>query len=210
MNGHLPGGHLPNGCWAEIFATRSEAPRPCLFLDRDGVVIVDKHHLSDPAGVEIIPPTVEAIAFANRIGWAVGLVTNQSGIGQGLFGWEDFGAVQKRLADELAARGAHLDFVCACPFHPEAAEPYRHVAHPWRKPGPGMIEHASARLNLDKRRSIIVGDRQSDLDAGIAAGLAGGILLSSGTYRQRIVAPLPEILPGLVPVIEALHSGLRQ
>jgi D-glycero-D-manno-heptose 1,7-bisphosphate phosphatase len=198
-------GLLPNGCWAETLGTVGREPRPCMFLDRDGVVILDKHHLSDPAGVEIIVPTVEAIAFANRIGWAVGLVTNQSGIGQGFFGWADFHAVQARLAEELATFGARLDFTCACPFHADAVEPYRSTAHPWRKPAPGMIDHAAGMLNLDKARSFIVGDRQSDLDAGAAAGLAGGVLLNQSTYRQRFIAGLPEQLPALTPIIDAMH-----
>jgi D-glycero-D-manno-heptose 1,7-bisphosphate phosphatase len=203
-------GLLPNGCWAELHGERSQEPRPCLFLDRDGVVIVDKHHLRDPEGVEIIAPTAEAIAFANRIGWAVGLVTNQSGIGQGFFVWEDFHAVQARLVELLAGFGARLDFTCACPFHPQAAEPYRSEAHPWRKPAPGMIDHAATALNLDKTRSIIVGDRQSDLDAGVAAGLAGGIHFSGSAYHQTLIPALPEALPNLSPVVDALHRASHE
>jgi len=200
---------VPEGCWAEFSAPRQETARPCLFLDRDGVVIVDRHHLSDPAGVELIVPTVEAIAFANRTGWAVGLVTNQSGIGRGLFRWSDFHAVQARLAQLIAAYGARLDFVCACPFHPDAADPYRHLGHPWRKPEPGMIIHATAMLNLDPSRSFIVGDRGSDLEAGAAAGLSGGVLVRGASYRQHLVATLPEDLPSLTPLMEAMRRRDR-
>jgi D-glycero-D-manno-heptose 1,7-bisphosphate phosphatase len=193
--------NLPDGCWAEFFAQRSAEPRPTLFLDRDGVVIVHEHHLKDPGRVALIEPTVEAIVWANRQHWLVGLVTNQSGIGQGYFAWEDFHAVQARMVALLAARSARLDFVCACPHHPAGQDRYRHPAHPWRKPNPGMIRYAVEELYLDLSRSVIVGDNESDINAGRGAPLRHCIRVEDGHYR---LLPDGENHSHLVPILEKL------
>lgn len=170
---------LDNGCWAEIRGSRAVSQRPCLFLDRDGVVIVDRHYLHDPAGVELMPGAAALIAAANRSGWLVGLVTNQSGIARGYFDWHAFAAVQERLEAELLAAGAALDFVCACPHHESGHAPYDVADHPWRKPNPGMLLHAAGALGADMDRSIMVGDRASDLAAGAAAGVGRCVLLAA-------------------------------
>jgi D-glycero-D-manno-heptose 1,7-bisphosphate phosphatase len=170
---------LANGCWAEIRGGRQAAPRPCLFLDRDGVVIVDRHYLHDPAGVELIAGAAALVGAANRSGWLVGLVTNQSGIGRGYFDWQAFAAVQRRLEAELSAAGASLDFVCACPHLGGGIAPFDVDDHPWRKPNPGMLLHAADALGADMDHSIMVGDRASDLAAGAAAGVGRRLLFAA-------------------------------
>jgi len=154
--------------------------RPALFLDRDGVIVEDVGYLHRPGDVRLVPGAAEVIAAANRLGVPVITVTNQSGIGRGLYGWAEFAETEARITADLAARGAHLDMVVACPFHADGAPPYRHPAHPCRKPQPGMILRAGARLGLDLARSWIVGDRAADLAAGRAAGLAGGLHVLTG------------------------------
>lgn len=184
--------HLaPNGCWAEFRATRTDMARPCLFLDRDGVVILDRHHLADPAGVELIAPTIRAMAWARAQGWLMGLVTNQSGIGRGYFGWQDFAAVQARLDELLAAEGLALDFICACPYQQDARPPYGHPDHPWRKPNPGMLLHATDMLGIDPARSAMVGDRQSDIEAGRGAGVSLLVFRDAEGRFARIGADAP-------------------
>jgi D-glycero-D-manno-heptose 1,7-bisphosphate phosphatase len=182
---------LANHCWADIAGSRGEMPRPCLFLDRDGVVIVDKHHLKDPDGVEIIRATLAGMHRARELGFLIGLVTNQSGIGQGIFRVEDFIAVQARIVSELAREGLAFDFVCACPFHPEAKPPFQAERHAWRKPEPGMLLYACEALNIDMSRSLIVGDQTTDLEAGEKAGLKTRVLLPNGEsfYRPDGDAP---------------------
>jgi D-glycero-D-manno-heptose 1,7-bisphosphate phosphatase len=198
---------LDNHCWAEFFSPRSAEPRPCLFLDRDGVVIIDKHHLADPAGVELLHETALAVRHANHLGWAVGIVTNQSGIGQEFFSWNDFRAVQDRMIFLLAEHGARLDFVCACPFHAEGKRPYQAADHAWRKPRPGMLNHAIGALNLDPGRSLMVGDRESDLEAGRAAGVQRSVLVKNGFYWPEPIFAGAACLPGLVPIIDAMHEA---
>ncbi len=178
-----------DGVWCQASAGAVEAAaaaagsRPALFLDRDGVIVEDVGYLHRPGDVRLIAGAAEVIAAANRAAVPVVAVTNQSGIGRGLYGWAEFAATEARIAADLAAHDARLDMVVACPFHPEGIPPYRHPAHPCRKPQPGMILRAATRLGLDLGRSWIVGDRATDLAAGCAAGLAGGLHVLTG-YGQ--------------------------
>ena len=173
-----------DGLWCQVLAIREDAsaarPRPALFLDRDGVIVDEVEYLHRPDNVRLVPGAAAVIAAANRAGVPVVAVTNQSGIGRGLYGWREFAATEARIGDELAAHGARLDMVLACPYHAEGKLPYRHPAHPCRKPRPGMLVRAAARLHLDLAHSWIVGDRAADLEAGRAAGLAGGVHVLTG------------------------------
>jgi len=172
------------GCWTDYRSPREEMSRPCLFLDRDGVVVEDTGYVHRVEDLRLIPATLDAIARANRAGWLVGLVTNQSGIGRGYYDWDAFEAVQADIDRALAQRGGRLDFVLACPFHADAALPkYHHPAHPWRKPEPGMLRHAAERLAMDLGRSAMVGDRMPDLEAGAAAGIRHLILIGDAPPR---------------------------
>ncbi len=170
-----------DGNWLQLLGpARGEAVRPALFLDRDGVVVEETNYLCRAEDVAIIAGAAATIARANAAGWFVAIVANQSGIGRGYYDWTAFAAVQERLLGEIHAAGARIDLVAACPFHPEARPPYRHADHPWRKPRPGMLLEAARRLPIDLQRSWIVGDRASDMAAGRAAGLAGGLHVRSG------------------------------
>ena len=209
-----------DGIWCQLPGPEmavSWRGRPALFLDRDGVLVVEVGYLHRPEEVRLIPGAAALIAAANRAGLAAVLVTNQAGIGRGTYGWAEFQATQEKILADLAAGGAALDMVLACPFHPEAEPPYRHPAHPCRKPRPGMILRAAERLGLDLADSWIVGDRASDLAAGRAAGLAGGAHVLTGhgaaerdaalavaTGRFRVVsaesaAEVPALLPRFSP-----------
>jgi D-glycero-D-manno-heptose 1,7-bisphosphate phosphatase len=154
--------------------------RPALILDRDGVIVEEVGYLHRPGDVRLVPGAVDVIATANRADVPVVVVTNQSGIGRGHYGWADFMGTQACITAALRDRGARLDMVVACPFHADGVPPYKHKAHPCRKPQPGMILRAGERLGLDLARSWIVGDRATDMAAGRAAGLAGGLHVLTG------------------------------
>ncbi len=176
-----------DGIWSEVLDSgraASLAGRPALFVDRDGVLVEEVNFLTRPEDLRLHEGGAELIAAAAAAALAVVVVTNQSGIGRGYLSWQDFAAVQRRLIAELKARGAGLDMVLACPFHPQAEPPYRSADHPDRKPNPGMLLRAGRRLGIDLGASWILGDRASDLAAGKAAGLAGGCLLGTG-YGAR-------------------------
>lgn len=169
-----------DGCWAEFRIGRRDAEgRPCCFLDRDGVVIEDTGYPHRAEEVRLYPEVLEVVRAANERGMVVGLVTNQSGIGRGMFGWAGFEAVQDVIETALAARGARLDFVLACPHHPEARlEHYRCPRHPWRKPEPGMMAAVAETLAVDLGASLMIGDSATDMDAAASAGIPHRILVA--------------------------------
>jgi len=171
-----------DGIWFEVKQSPpdSTSGRAALFLDRDGIVVDEVHYLHKPADVKLIDGAAAVIATANRAGIPVILITNQAGIGRGYYGWPEFAATQAEICARLRAEDAELDAVVACPFHADAQPPYRHPNHPCRKPGPGMLLMAADALNLDLKRSWVVGDQASDLRAGRAAGLPGGLHVLTG------------------------------
>jgi D-glycero-D-manno-heptose 1,7-bisphosphate phosphatase len=166
------------GLWREICAA-DFVDRAALFLDRDGVIIEDTRYLGRPENLRLLPGAGEAVARCNRLEIPVVLVSNQSGIARGYYDWAAFQAVQAALAAALAKSGARLDAIFACAHHAIGRPPLNVADHPWRKPNPGMLVAAGERMKLDLSRSWIVGDRASDLAAGRAAQLAGGVLLSA-------------------------------
>ena len=167
------------GVWCEV---RDGAARggPALFLDRDGVVVEETDYLSRAEDVAILPGAADVIAAANRRGVPVVLVTNQSGIGRGYFGWSEFAAVQHAIASTLEAQGARLDAVYACPHHESGRGAFAVAHHPARKPNPGMLLRAAADLDLNLRKSWMVGDKTIDIEAAKRAGLAGAMHVLTG------------------------------
>ena len=174
------GAKLVNGVFHQINRSDITNLRPVLFLDRDGCIVVETNYLHKVEEVQLINGAARVIAQANSLNIAVVVVTNQAGIGRGYFTWEDFFEVQQEINSQLATAGAHFDGVFACPFHKKGKQPYQHPNHPARKPNTGMLDAAAMSLNLDLSRSWIVGDRASDLGAGLNARLAGGIHVASG------------------------------
>lgn len=158
--------------------------RPAIFLDRDGCVIELGDYLHKPSDVRLIDGAAQTIGEWNRRGIPVVIVTNQSGIGRGYYDWDAFIETQTEVDRQLAAGGAQVDAVVACPFHADALPPHRHPNHPARKPNPGMLNLAADRLRLDLAKSWIVGDSLSDMLLVASAGLIGGIHVKTG-YGSR-------------------------
>jgi len=146
------------------------APRPGVFIDRDGTLNEEVDFLCRPSDVVLTKGAAKAIAKLNAKKIPVIIATNQSGIGRGLFGWEEYGAVAKRIDELLAMEGAHIDDSFACPFHEDGLGEYRLPDHPDRKPGPGMLLSAAKKHSIDLKRSWMIGDKESDMEAGRNAG----------------------------------------
>lgn len=172
----------PDGVWCDVRTVDLAENLPALFLDRDGTLIELVDYLSDPQDVRLIDEAVDLIRAANRDGSVVVIVTNQSGIGRGYYGWDAFEAVQRRVYKLLANAGAVVDAAYACPHPPPEAGGPPHSSY--RKPAPGMLLRARDDLILDLAGSRIVGDTAIDLAAGKAAGLKSGILVETG-YGPR-------------------------
>ena len=145
-------------------------PKPAIFLDRDGTLNEEVDFLCDPEHLVLIPGAAAAVARLNAIGVPVVVVTNQSGIGRGKYGWEDFAAVMSRMETLLARENAWIDAVYASPHHEDAQGEYAVADHPDRKPNPGMLMRAAEEHGLDLSRSWMVGDKDIDLEAGRRAG----------------------------------------
>ena len=159
----------------------ADSPRrnvPALFLDRDGTLIEDPGYISDPDDVRLLAGVPETLRRFRAAGYALVIVTNQSGIGRGLYGWDDYDAVAARLRDLLAPEGIVFDAEYACGHAPE-------VGCGWRKPAPGMILAAAEALGLDLGRSLLAGDKRLDIDAAAAAGLPRAAHVTTGQGRKE-------------------------
>jgi len=154
--------------------TASPTAVPAVFLDRDGVLITDSGYPHLEEHLVLIPGAADAVRRLNALGYLVVIVTNQSGVARGLFSEDQMHGFNTLLVRRLAARGARIGAVYACPFHDEAEDPkWRHPDHPDRKPNPGMILRAIADHHIDPTRSFLIGDRATDLEAARRAGLPG-------------------------------------
>lgn len=152
----------------------AQSPVPAVFLDRDGVLIVDSGYPHLEEHLVLIPGAADAVRRLNALGYLVVIVTNQSGVARGLFSEDRMKAFNDLLVRRLAAKGARIGAVYACPFHSKAEDPkWFHPDHPDRKPNPGMILRAAADHGIDLSRSFLIGDRQSDLEAARRAGVSG-------------------------------------
>ena len=162
--------------------------RPALFLDRDGVLNEDRGYVHRWEDFCWIPGAREAVAAFNARDWWVFVVTNQSGVGRGYYPEADVLALHARMEADLAAAGAQIDAFYYCPFHPEALEDrYRHPDPPDRKPNPGMLLKAMADWPVDAARSVMVGDKAIDLEAGQRAGVRS-LLFPGGDLEAFLAA----------------------
>jgi D-glycero-D-manno-heptose 1,7-bisphosphate phosphatase len=200
---------VDTGLWIErIGAAVFPANTPALFLDRDGTINVDTGYPDDPADIVLRDDIAPAIVAANRASIPVVVVTNQSGIARGYSGWDEFALVNGRVLELLAESGASVDMVLACAYHDTGTGPLTVANHPMRKPNPGMLIEAAERLGLDLRRSLIVGDKPADMEAGQRAGLARGWLVDGeGSLRAGFkISPLRhrDDMDGLLAAIRSL------
>jgi D-glycero-D-manno-heptose 1,7-bisphosphate phosphatase len=185
--------------------------KPAVFLDRDGTVLEEAGYLDRFERLVFFPYAIDAIRLLNHGGFAVVVVTNQSGIGRGMYEEEFVLRAHEVVNARVAAGGARIDGFYYCPHHPTAEiEKYRRDCD-CRKPGPGMMRQASQDLDLDLSRSFAVGDKWSDVQAGIAAG-GRGVLVRTGYGRSSELAPRPGVTPAAVldDLIAATAWILRQ
>ena len=186
--------------------------RPAVFLDRDGTVNVEVHYLSQPEQLELLPTVSETIQNLNSLGIAVVVVTNQAGVARGYFPEHRLLAVHDHLRRMLAEQNARLDGIYYCPHHPTAGLGGYRIVCPCRKPMPGMLTRAAEDLGIDLSRSLMIGDRESDLQAGATAGCQTA-LVRTGYGEETSVAINLTSLHGLgiyPTVAEAVAAWLDQ
>lgn len=170
--------------------------RPALFLDRDGVINHDDagytHRIADFRFRDGIFDLCQA-AQAREM--ALVVVTNQAGIGRGYYTEDDFQALTVWMLARFAEQGIRFTAVEHCPDHPQHGIGAYRRENPRRKPGPGMILDASAAHGLDAARSVMVGDRASDMQAALAAGVGTRILLAATPAEAAAAPPGTILLP---------------
>lgn len=164
--------------------------RRAAFLDRDGVINVDRGYVYRPADFEFVAGVFEGAAALQRLGFLLVVVTNQSGIGRRLYSEDDVLELHRWMANEFAQRSIRIDGIFYCPHHPvDAVGSYRRECE-CRKPAPGMLLRAARELSLDLTRSAMFGDRISDLQAAAAAQVPLRYLLGTDGFRR----PEPHVL----------------
>jgi D-glycero-D-manno-heptose 1,7-bisphosphate phosphatase len=162
--------------------------RPALFLDRDGVLNEDKGYVHRWEDFHWIEGAKEAVVAFNRAGWLVIVVTNQSGIGRGYYSEADMHALHAHMCQDLLEVGGRIDAFYHAPQHPDAMlDAYRHPDPPDRKPNPGMIVKALAEWPINREASILVGDKPSDLEAALRAGIRA-VLFPGGNLKTFLEA----------------------
>lgn len=189
-----------------LFCKSFPSLRPALFLDRDGVLIEDKHYLCNPDDVQLCAGVTKLLEQAKNNQWPVVIITNQSGIARGFFDWVAYKRVTERLL-QLLGPEAPISAIYANGYGPNAP------VNSWRKPSPGMLLAAAKDLNIDLSRSVLVGDRLTDLQAGVSVGLSLLIHVLTGHGKEERAAVESwgkqyQLLTNLPPLKLALINSL--
>ena len=171
-----------------------------IFLDRDGVINVDSGYVGDWESFIFLPGVIEAMRTLCDAGYALVIITNQSGIGRGRYTEEDFHILTERMCEELSRHGVSIAGVYFCPHLPEATLPRYRKTCDCRKPRPGLIHRALKELDIDLTRSAMVGDKDSDMEAALAAGIPYRYQVTSGEPYEHCIAvnDLPEACRALL------------
>jgi D-glycero-D-manno-heptose 1,7-bisphosphate phosphatase len=175
--------------------------RRAVFLDRDGVLIEDTGFPDDPGRIRLLPGAAEGLRALRSAGFRLVVATNQSGVARELLDEATLAAIHDRLLELLAAESAALDAIYYCPHHVQATDPRYREECDHRKPAPGMLLSAARDLNLDPAASWMVGDRDSDVEAGLRAGCRGLLIgpgaphLAAAAERILAATELPPFPP---------------
>lgn len=161
---------------------------PAVFFDRDGVLNEDDGYAFEPSKIRWVKGAMEAVRAVNQSGYFAFVVTNQSGVARGFYGEQQVRGLHAWMADQLASVGARIDEFAYCPHHPEGTVAEYRQPCICRKPQPGMINELVKRHSVDIRRSILIGDKQSDIEAAAAAGVTGHLF--RGADLEAFIVPL--------------------
>lgn len=148
-----------------------------VLLDRDGTIIFDKHYLSDPDEVQLLPGAAQGLRRMRELGFGIIVVSNQSGVGRGYFDLDSVAAVTARLRELLRVEGVELDGAYFCPHAPEEN-------CDCRKPAPGMLLRAAEEHGFDPAACVVVGDKACDVKLGKNAG-AKAVLVATGKGEKE-------------------------
>jgi rfaE bifunctional protein nucleotidyltransferase chain/domain len=161
--------------------------RKAAFLDRDGVINKDKAYVHRWEDFEFVPGAIEGMQKLQDAGYALVIVTNQSGLARGYYTEAQYQALTEALTQHLAGQGVKIDCVYHCPHHPKGSVPELAIDCDCRKPEPGMLLQAARELGLSMAESLMVGDKPSDMEAARAAGVGRAYLVQSDNSESGAV-----------------------
>ncbi len=168
------------------------ALKPAAFFDRDGVINRDHGYVCHPDKFELVEGAARALALCREAGYLIFVVTNQAGVAYGYYEEEAIAALHRHMTALLKDQGATIDDIRYCPHHPDARRDAYRKHCSWRKPGSGMILDLAAHWPVDLKRSFLIGDKQSDMEAAMAAGIRGFL------FRQDSGEPLDQFVTGVI------------
>lgn len=171
------------------------------FLDRDGVINLETGYVHRQEDFVFLPGVFEACRLLNQKTYVIVIITNQAGIARGYYGEQDFQNLTKWMLAQFQKENVQILDVRYCPYHPtEGVGAYKRESK-HRKPGPQMILDAAVQHNIDLANSFIVGDKESDIQAGRAAGLGRFYLIESPHSPEKKLSEIP-VYPNLLALIQ--------
>lgn len=173
---------------------------PAIFLDRDGVLIENRpEYVRDWSQVSIFPEAIHALSSPKLDDYRMVMVTNQSAVGRGIISLVAAEEINERLVGLIRKRGSRIDGIYLCPHGPEDG-------CECRKPKAGLLLRAAKELSLDLKRSWMIGDAWSDVQAGQKAGVRGTIILKTGRGADQLSMPEPAGLVGFLVCDDLPHA----
>lgn len=178
--------------------------RPALFLDRDGVINIDHDYVCKPENFQFVDHIFELCRTAKRLGYLIFVVTNQAGIGRGFYTEQDFLKLTDWMCEIFKTQGVLIDKVYFCPFHPEHGVGHYKIDSPFRKPSAGMILQAAQEFDVDIAKSVLVGDKETDIQAGVASGIGCNLLYNPSGFSAKIETAATAVVNSLSEIDDFL------
>jgi len=150
------------------------------FIDRDGVINEERGYVHSVEEFVVLPGVIEGLKLLQNAGYLLVVVTNQAGLARGYYNFEKMAKLHQHLSEVLAEENVALDAIYYCPHHPQGKIPDLSINCMCRKPQPGMLLKAIQHFQIDRRASVMIGDKSSDIQAGKSAGVGCNILVRSG------------------------------
>ena len=181
--------------------------KPAVFLDRDGVLNEDRGYVHRWEDFSFLPGAIDALRRLQQKGYLLVVITNQSAVARGLCSEADVLALHERMCAFLREQGIELAGIYYCPHHPQGSVSDYAIVCSCRKPEPGMILRAAREHGIDLSRSLLVGDKLSDLEAGRAAGIPSlYLVVLPGQEKDLTAFPGAEQVSSLEEVVERLSK----
>jgi len=183
---------------------------PALFLDRDGVINREIHYLHRIEDFQFIPGTFGTCRAFQAAGYRIIVITNQGGIGRGYYSEADFHKLNDWMLAQFEAEGIHITQTYFSPHHPTHGIGHYRQDHPDRKPNPGMLLRAASDWQIELSASVLVGDKESDIQAGINAGVSQNILVRSGHKINEANSRAFEIADSIADIPQIILTPAAQ